>query len=165
MQETLATTIVSRPRKQRAGRGKPQPFDLLVDRRILFDVGVGTRDVGLRLIIIEVADEIFDRVTWEELFELRVELRRERLVVRDDERGPIELTDDIGHGERLARAGHAEQRLVTIAGFDRLQQLRDRLALIAFRLVVRFEFKRHQATLAFSARVSWWIERSAAVCV
>ena len=91
MQETLATTIVSRPRKQRARRGKPEPLDLFVNRRILLDVGVGARDVGLRLVIIEVADEIFDRVARKELLELRVELRRERFVVRDDERRPVEL--------------------------------------------------------------------------
>ena len=62
MQETLATTITSAPRKQRAGGGEPEPLDLLVDRRILLDVGVGARDVGLGLVVIEIADEIFDRV-------------------------------------------------------------------------------------------------------
>jgi hypothetical protein len=145
MQETLATTIVSRREKQRARRGKPESLDLFVDRRILLDVGVGTRDVGFRLIIIEVADEIFHRVPREELLELRVELRGECLVMRDDERGPIKLADDVRHGECLPRPGHAEQSLMAIAGLDRLQQLRDRLALIPPRLVVGLELKRHRA--------------------
>ena len=79
------------------------------------------------------------------MLELGVKLRRERLVVRDDQRRPIELADDIRHRERLSRTGHAEQRLVAIARLDRLQQLRDRLRLVAARLVVRFELKRHRA--------------------
>ena len=54
-----------RPGQQRADRRKPEPFDLFVDRRILFDVGVRARDISFRLIIIEIADEVFDRVVRE----------------------------------------------------------------------------------------------------
>ena len=131
------------PREERARRGKPEPLDLLVNRRILLDVSVGARDVGLRLVVIEIADEILDRVAREELLELGVELRGERLVVRDDERRPVEFADDVGDGEGLARAGHAEERLVAVAGLDRLEEFGDRLALVAARLVVRFELEGH----------------------
>ena len=96
MHETLATTIASRRESSALVADKPQALDLFVNRRILLDVGVGARDVGLRLVVIEVADEILDRVAREELFELRVKLRRERLVVRNDERRPVEFADDIG---------------------------------------------------------------------
>ena len=146
MHETLATTITSRRESSALVVRQAQPLDLLVDRRILLDVGVGARDVGLRLVVIEVADEILDRVVREELLELGVELRRERLVVRDDQRRPVELLDHIRHRERLARAGHAEQRLVPVPGLDRLHQLGDRLRLVALRLVVRCELKRHRET-------------------
>ena len=47
--------------------------------------------------------------------------------------------------EGLARTGHAEQRLMAIAGLDRLEQLGDRLPLVAARFVIRFELKRHRA--------------------
>ena len=57
-------------REKGAGGRQSQTLDLFVDRRILLDVSVGTRDVRFRLIIIEVADEILHRVTREELFEL-----------------------------------------------------------------------------------------------
>ena len=133
------------PREERAGGGEAQALDLFVDRRILLDVGVGARDVGLGLVIIEIADEIFDGVAREELLELGVELRRERLVVRDDERRAIQFLDHVRHRERLPRAGDAEERLVTIAGLDRLQQFRDRLRLIAARFVIRFELEGHRA--------------------
>ena len=135
-------------RQQRAGGRESQPLDLFVDRRILLDVRVGARDVSFRLIIIEVADEIFDRVPREELFELGVKLRGQGFVVRNDERRPIQLLDHVGNGEGLTRAGHTEQCLMAISGLDRLQQLRDCLSLVAARFVVRFELKRHSINLA-----------------
>ena len=63
MQDTLATTMTSRRDKQRARGRESQPLDLFVDGGILLDVGVGARNVSFWLVIIEVADEIFDRVT------------------------------------------------------------------------------------------------------
>jgi hypothetical protein len=56
------------------------PVDRLVGARLLLDVGVGAGDVGLGLVIIVVADEIFDRVVREEALELAVELGGEDLV-------------------------------------------------------------------------------------
>lgn len=53
-----------------------------------------------------------------------------------DEREPVELTDDVGHGKCLAGTGHAEQGLVLVAGLDRLQEFRNRLGLVASRLVI-----------------------------
>ena len=55
-------------------------------RRVLLDVRVRPRQVRLGLVVVEVADEVLDRVVREELAELRVELRGERLVVGQDQR-------------------------------------------------------------------------------
>ena len=129
--------------QQRAHGREAQAFDLVVDRRILLDVGVGPRDVGLRLIVVEVADEVLDRVVREEVLELRVELRRERLVVAHDQRRPADLLDDVRHCEGLPRARHAEQRLVHVPGADRLHQLGNRLGLVAFGGIVAGELERH----------------------
>ena len=91
MQDTLATTITSRREKS----------ELIVERRsrsissfmlrILFDESVGAGNVGFGLIVIEVADEIFDRVLGKEPFELRVKLRRQGFVVGDDQRRPVQV--------------------------------------------------------------------------
>ena len=62
-------------------RTEPQPLDVVVDRRVLGDVRIGGRDVGLRLIVVVVRDEEFDCALREERLELPVELGRERLVV------------------------------------------------------------------------------------
>ncbi len=72
---------------EQRGRGRvAQPVDLVVDRRVLLDVEVLGRDVRLGLVVVVVADEVLDGVVREELPELVAELRREGLVVGDDER-------------------------------------------------------------------------------
>jgi len=77
------------------------------------------------------------------LLELAVELRGERFVVREDERGPVERRDDVGHGERLARAGDAQQRRMRLPRPQPLQQLLDRLRLIAQRRIGADELEGH----------------------
>ena len=96
--------------EQGVGRGVAQPVDLVVARRVLLDVGVAARQVRLGLVVVEVADEVLDRVVGEELAELGVQLGGERLVVGEDERRPVGVLDDLGQRERLARAGRPEQR-------------------------------------------------------
>ena len=152
MQETLAITIDIAAGEERAGGREPEPLDLLVDGGILLDVGVRARDVGLGLVVIEVADEILDGVVGEKLLELAVELRGERLVVRDDQRGPVDVADDVRDGERLAGAGHAQQGLVPVAGLDGFGQLGNRLRLVALGLVIGSEFKLHPTSLTRGAK-------------
>ena len=53
--------------EQGPGRRVAHAVDLLVDERVLLDVGVRGRDVGLWLVVVVVADEVLDRVVWEEL--------------------------------------------------------------------------------------------------
>ena len=81
MQETEATMRTSRRSNSARGGGVAQLVDLLVDVGVLFDVGVGAGDVGLRLVVVVVADEVLDGVLGEELLELAVELGGEGLVV------------------------------------------------------------------------------------
>jgi hypothetical protein len=52
--------------QHRPRRGVAHAVDLLVDVGFLLDIGVGARDVGLRLVIVVVGDEILDRVVGKE---------------------------------------------------------------------------------------------------
>ena len=106
-----------------------------------FDVDVGGGNVGFGLVVIVVADEIFDGVLREEAFELVIELRGERFVVRQDQRGAIGALDDLGHGEGLAGAGDAEQDLMLFAGFEAADELVDGCGLIAAGLIVAGSLK------------------------
>ena len=67
------------------------PVDLFVDGGVFLDVHVGLGDVGLRLVVIVVADEVLHRVVREELLELAVELGRQGLVVGQTRVGTLSL--------------------------------------------------------------------------
>ena len=107
--------------------------DGFVDARILRDVRVRRRHIGLGLVVVVVRHEVLDGVVGEELLELAVELRRQRLVVRDDERRQSEPRGDVRHGERLARSGDAEERLTLHATTKTGDQFLDGARLITTR--------------------------------
>ena len=130
------------PLKQRARRAVAQLIDLVIDRSILLDVGVRRGDVGLRLVEVVVADEVADVVVREERLELTRELRRQRLVVGDDERRLLHLLDDLGDRVRLARARRAQEDLRLLAVLDAGRELLDGLRLVAHRLKWRHDLKR-----------------------
>ena len=130
------------PAQQRVRGRVPQPLDLGVDRRVLLDEGVGLRNVGLGLVVVVVRDEVLDGVVGQQLAELVRELRRERLVVREHEGGPLHLLDQPGGGRRLAGAGGAEQHDVGLAGVDATGEFDDRLRLVTARTVVADDLER-----------------------
>ena len=130
------------PLKQRARRAVAQLIYLVIDRGVLLDVGVRRGDVGLRLVEVVVADEVADVVVREERLELARELRRQRLVVGDDERRLLHLLDDLGDRVRLARARRAQEDLRLLAVLDAGRELLDGLRLVAHRLKWRHDLKR-----------------------
>ncbi len=93
------------------------------------------------MIIIEITDEIFHGVVREKAFELGVELRSEGFIVRDNQGRLVDVFDRVGDCKGLAGAGHAEQRLMSRAGFQPFGQLRNGLRLIASGLVGRTEIE------------------------
>jgi len=126
---------------ERAGRRQPQAVDLLVDRGILLDVDVPGRDVSLGLVVVVIADEIMDGVLREKPAKLRVQLRRQRLVVAQNQRRAAEVRDHVRHREGLAGTGRSEQHLIRLPPPKTARQGRDRLGLISPRLkrLAKFE--------------------------
>ena len=121
--------------QQGAGGRMAHAVDLLVDGAFFLDIGVGPRHIGLGLVVIVVGDEIFDGVVGEEGFELPVKLRRQRLVGRQNQGGPVGAGDHLRHGEGLARAGHAQQHLIALMLADGLHQFPDGAGLVALGLI------------------------------
>ncbi len=116
---------------QSTGGRQPQAIDLLVDRRVFFDVNVALGNVRFRLVVVVIADEIVDGVVGKKLAELGIELSGQRLVVGHHQGGLLDLLDHIGHGEGLPRAGDAHQHLVLFPFGQAADQRVDRLRLIA----------------------------------
>ena len=119
------------PGQQRLGRRVPQALDLVVDRGILGDVGVGVRDIRFGLVVVEIGDEVLDRVVREKIAELRAQLGGERLVMAEHQRRLLDHLDDPRHRHRLAAAGDAQQRLGMVAPPDPGGQRLGRRRLVA----------------------------------
>ena len=93
--------------EQRSSRRKTQPLQTVVDQRILCDIRIRLRDIRFRLIVVIVADEILHGVFRKERLQFTVQLRSQRLVVRNDQRRPLAFLNEIRHCERLAGSRHA----------------------------------------------------------
>ena len=118
-----------------------QFVDLVVDVDGLFNIGVGGGDVRLRLIIIVIGYEVFHGGIGKERLEFGAELRRQRFVVRQHERGLLHALNHLGHGVGLAAAGYAQQHLQRVALRHTARQPVDGLGLIALRRKRRYHAK------------------------
>ena len=110
-------------------------LDLVVDRRILFNIGVRVGDIGLRLVVVVVGDKILHSVVREKFPELAAKLRGQRLVVRQNKRRAVDVCDDVCHRERFARACDAQQGLFLPARQHAFGQLFNCLRLVPRRFV------------------------------
>ena len=127
--------------KQSACSREPHLIDFLVDGQVFLDVRISRRHVGFRLIIVVVADVVLHSVVREELLHLAVELSGKRLVVREDEGRAVDVTDDVGDGERLSAARNAQKRLSLNALSDAIRQLLNGFGLVSRRNIIRYELE------------------------
>ncbi len=112
-------------RHQRGGRGEAQTVDVFVDGGIFFDVDIPRRNIGFGLVVVVVADEVGDSVVGEEGFEFAVELRGERLVVAEHQRGFLHALNQVRHREGLAGAGDTQEGLVAQTFLQTVNELLD----------------------------------------
>ena len=129
------------PGEERRGGRVAQAVDLVVDRRVLLDVGVGRGQVGLGLVVVVVGDEELDPVVREQVAQLGGQLGGQRLVGLDDERGLLDLRDGPGDRRRLPAPGDPLQRLVAVAPANPLDQPGDRRGLVAGRVERRHDLE------------------------
>ncbi len=125
-----------------ARRRKTQLIQLVVPRRVLLDVDVPLRDVRLRLVVVVVRHEVVHAVVRKQLAHLLVELRRQRLVVADDDRRPLKPRDRVRHRERLPRPRRPKQRHALTPRLQLRRKLLDRLRLIPRGLERTHDLKR-----------------------
>ena len=119
------------PGQQARGRRVPQPLDVVVDRAVLLDVGVGLGDVRLGLVVVVVRHEVLDGVVRQHLPQFIGQLRSQRLVRRHHQGGPLQPFDEPRRGGRLAGAGGTEEHDVALARSDALLEFLDGGGLIA----------------------------------
>ena len=129
------------PLGQSRRRRMAQPVDLVVDGAVLFNIGIGAGDVGLRLVVVVVADKVLHRIVGEKRAELGAQLGCQRFVVGQHQRGPVAPGDDVGHGKSLAAAGNAQQGLAAVTPLHPLHQRFNGLGLVAGGLIRGHQFK------------------------
>ena len=122
-------------------------LDLLVDRGVLLDISVALRNVGLRLVVVIVGDEIDYGVIGKELAHLACNLSCECLVGLHDERRLVDGLNRLGHGVGLAGARNTKEGLVTKAILNALRELGYGLGLVARRLERRDNLEGHTSAL------------------
>ena len=74
-----------------------QAVDLVIDRRVLLDIGIGRGNIRFRLIVVIVRHEIFYRIFGKEFAQLGAQLRRERFVVCQHECRTLNILNNIRH--------------------------------------------------------------------
>ncbi len=139
------------PFQQRPGGRVAHLIDGIVDRRILRDIGIRLGKVGFGLIVVVIADEIFDRVLREKLFELLIELSRQGLIVDQHERRLLNLLDQVRHRKGLAGSRDSEEDLMFFPRTNPRRQPGDRIRLMATGLKGSFELERRHGNLRRSS--------------
>ena len=103
--------------QQGLGGGQAHLLYVFIDGCVFFDIGITGRDVGLRLVVIVIGNKVFHCIIGKELPHLSVQLRRQGLVRREDQRGTLHFLNKVGNGEGLAGTRYAQQRLLRDAVF------------------------------------------------
>ena len=134
------------PLKQRGRCRMPHLIDRIVYGGVLGNISVALRDIGFRLVVIVVTDEILHRIVGEELFKFLIELTGQRLVMDQHQGGLLHLRHHVGHGKGLTGSGDAQQRLMLSASRNPGHQLVDGLTLISAGLEGGFELKQRHGT-------------------
>ncbi len=127
--------------EQVRGRAQAELVNLVVDARVLLDEGVCVRNIRFGLEIVVIAYEVFHRIVREKRLEFLVELRRERLVVRQNQRRLAYVLDDVRHRESLAGTCDAKQRLELLPVLETFGEFLYGLRLVARRSVRAHEFE------------------------
>src|SRR3989344_2113076 len=104
-----------------------QALYFLVYLRLFLYIGIGVREVRLRLIVVIVGDKVMHRILWEKFAILLRELRRKGLVVRDDQSRLLYRLNDIRDRKGFAGAGDPKERLFFGAVTNSFHQLFDGL--------------------------------------
>ena len=85
---------------------------LVINGGILFNIGIGSGNVGLRLIIVIIGDKIFHRILGEKFTELTTKLCGKSFVMSENESRTVNICNNICHCKGLTRTGNTKQNLL-----------------------------------------------------
>ena len=101
-------------RKQAGRSGVAQALDIFIDGGVFFNVGIGLRDVGFRLVVVVVADKIFNGIIGQQLPEFVGQLRSEGFIRGHDEGRPLHFFNKPGCRGRFTGTRRTHQHNVPL---------------------------------------------------
>ena len=110
--------------------GVAKLINLVINGGIFLNIGVRGGHIGLRLVIIIIADKIFYGIFRKKFLHLPIKLCRQRFVVGNDQSRLVQCLNDIGHGKGLTGTGNSKQRLKLIALPEALHKFGNGLGLV-----------------------------------
>ncbi len=128
---------------------------LVVDAEVLFYIGIRRGDVGLRLVVIVVGNEVFYGVVRKKSLEFPIQLRGQGFVVAEDKRWTLQTLDNVGHCKGFSGPGNPQKCHIINALADCFAQSVDGFGLVARRLIIRVEPEFHSIT-GFSAKIRYF---------
>ena len=127
------------PGQQGVGGGVAQLVYVVVDGRIFFNIGVRGRNIGLRLVVVVIADKIFHGIARKQPPELAVKLGGQSFVGGQHQGRAVTAGNDVGHAKSFAGAGNAQQNLRGNPGLNIVHQGVNGRGLVARGCVCRFK--------------------------
>src|SRR3989344_1792717 len=106
-------------------------INLLIDHGVLLNASVGSRDIGLRLIIIVIGNKIVNRVIGKKIFILLCELGSQSFIMSNNQSWLLVISNDVRHRESFARSRDTKKGLVFETALKTSRKRGDRRRLIA----------------------------------
>ena len=91
-------------RQERRSCAKAQFFNFIIDREVFFYISTRRRDIGFRLIVVVVRNEVFHCIIGEEGFKLRIQLSSQRFVMCQHKSRALNAFHHIGDSKSLSWA-------------------------------------------------------------
>ena len=126
-----------------------QTLHLLINRGVLFNERISLRHISLRLIVVVVRNEIFDRIMRQQLTQLIRQLCGKSLILNHHQGGTLHRLNEPRRRGRLTGTGGTHEHNIFFAILHPLSQLRDGFWLIPGRFVLANNLKRGDDSVNF----------------
>ena len=134
-------------RHQSGGCSQTKAVNFFINVGLFFYIKVSSGNVGFRLVVVVVRNEIFHSIFGKKLGIFGVELGCQGFVMGHHQCRQLKLLDNVGNGESFTSAGCAKEHLVVVAFVDAFNNFSNRFGLVAGRLIGGVEFELHGSIL------------------
>ena len=126
-----------------------QTLYFLINRGVLFNERISLRHISLRLVVVVVRNEIFDRIMGQQFTQLIRQLCGKSLILNHHQGGTLHRLNEPRRRGRLTGTGGTHEHNIFFAILHPLSQLRNGFRLIPGRFVLANNLKRGDDSVNF----------------